>query len=123
MIAGLGVDSVEVKRFRGVAARRGRPFLRRLFTPAELAYCLGHRDAYPRLAARFAAKEALLKSLDAKGGWKWRDMEVRRAESGKPSIALAGRAAAYARRRKVRVFHLSLTHDSGRATAMVVAER
>jgi len=121
MIAGLGVDSVEVGRFRKVAARRGKPFLRRLFTPAELKYCLGHRDAFPRLAARFAAKEALLKSLDAKGEWRWRDMEVRRAESGKPSVALHGRAAAFARRRKVRSFHLSLTHDAGRATAVVVA--
>lgn len=123
MIAGVGIDSVQVGRFSAAAKRRGRAFLRRLFTPAELDYCLGHRDAYPRLAARFAAKEALLKSLGTHGDWKWRDMEVRRAESGKPRIALAGRAAAFARRRNVRSFHLSLTHDAGRATAFVLAER
>ena len=121
MIAGLGIDSVQVGRFRRVAARRGKPFLRRLFTPGELKYCLAHADPMPRLAARFAAKEALLKSLGTKGQWTWRDMEVQRAESGKPTLALAGRAAAFARRRKVRSFHLSLTHDAGRATAVVLA--
>jgi holo-[acyl-carrier protein] synthase len=121
-IAGLGIDSVEVGRFRRVAARRGKAFLRRLFTAGELKYCLGHADPIPRLAARFAAKEALLKSLDAKGDWTWRDMEVRRAESGKPTLVLARRAAAFARRRRIRSFHVSLTHDAGRATAIVLAE-
>jgi holo-[acyl-carrier protein] synthase len=121
MISGVGIDSVEVKRVRRAAHRWGRGLLRRLFTDSELDYCFSHANPYPALAARFAAKEAVLKALDARSLWKWHDMEVRRAESGRPSVALAGAAAAYARRRRVRSFHVSLTHDSERASAVVLA--
>ena len=120
-IRGVGIDSVEVGRFRSVARRHGRPFLERLFTAGELKYCMSHADPYPSLAARFAAKEAILKALDARGLWRWHDMEVSRAESGRPGVTLKGGAAKYARKRGAGAFHVSITHDSGRATAMVVA--
>ncbi|MEK7474592.1 MAG: holo-ACP synthase [Candidatus Coatesbacteria bacterium] len=121
MISGLGVDSVEVGRFRKVAKRWGKPFLRRLFTARELDYCFSHANPYPSLAARFAAKEAVLKALDARALWKWHDMEVRRAESGHPSIALTGAAAKHAKRKKAKSFLISITHDAERATAVVLA--
>jgi len=120
-ISGVGVDSVQVGRMRDAAVKWGDDFLRRLFTSGELEYCLSHANPYPSLAARFAAKEAVLKALGVRGTWTWRDMEVERAESGKPSVTLKGGAAKFARRRKVKSFHLSLTHDAERATAVVLA--
>lgn len=121
MISGLGVDSVEVDRIRKASKRWGKAFLRRLFTEREIAYCFTHANPYPSLAARFAAKEALIKALDAKALWKWKDMEVKRAESGRPSVSLTGAAATFARKRKAGSFHISLTHDADRATAVVLA--
>jgi len=123
MISGLGVDSVEVDRFRRAAKRWGKAFLQRLFTDRELEYCFSHANPYPSLAARFAAKEAVLKALDAKALWKWRDMEVRRAESGRPSVALTGAAARHAKKCRAKSFHISITHDADRATAVVMAVR
>ena len=123
MISGLGIDSVQVDRIRKAAKRWGTSFLKRLFTDREIAYCLGHKNPYPSLAARFAAKEALIKALDAKALWKWRNMEVMRAASGKPTISLTGEATKYARKRSVKSFQVSLTHDADRATAVVLAVR
>src|ERR1051326_5325563 len=121
MISGLGIDSVQVERIRKASKRWGKAFLRRLFTEREIAYCFTHANPYPSLAARFAAKEALIKALDAKALWKWKDMEVKRAESGRPSVSLTGAAAKFARKRKAASFHISLAHDAARATAVVVA--
>jgi holo-[acyl-carrier protein] synthase len=123
MIKGLGIDSVQVNRIRKAARRWGRSFLKRLFTDREIAYCMKHANPYPSLAARFAAKEALIKALDAKALWKWRNMEVMRSSSGKPEISLTGPARAFAKRRSVRAFRVSLTHDADRATAVVLAVR
>jgi len=123
MIAGVGIDSVEVNRIRKAERRWGKSFLKRLFTDAELKYCFSHANPYPSLAARFAAKEALIKALDVKAMWKWRNMEVMRAKSGRPSIALTGAAASFARKQRVKTFHVSLTHDHERATAVVMAVR
>jgi holo-[acyl-carrier protein] synthase len=121
MILGVGIDSVQVERVRRATKRWGKGFLKRLFTEAELKYCFSHANPYPSLAARFAAKEALLKALGKPYQWKWHHMEVERADSGKPSFKLKAKAAAFARRRRVRSFHVSLTHDAERATAVVLA--
>lgn len=123
MISGLGIDSVQVDRIRKASKRWGKSFLKRLFTDREIAYCLGHKNPYPSLAARFAAKEALIKALDAKALWKWRNMEVMRMKSGKPTISLTGEATRYAKRQSVKSFQVSLTHDADRATAVVLAVR
>ena len=122
MVSGVGIDSVQVERLKRAIGRWGRDFLERLFTEGELSYCMSHADPYPSLAARFAAKEALIKALEVKGAWKWRDMEVERAESGKPSIHLKGEAAAYAASLGKLDIHISLTHDRDRATAVVIAQ-
>jgi len=121
MITGVGIDSVQVDRLKRAHGRWGNDFLERLFTDREVSYCMSHANPYPSLAARFAAKEALIKALKVKGAWKWRDMEVERAESGEPSVVLTGEAAAYAASRGMLNFHISLTHDHGRATAVVIA--
>ncbi len=80
MIVGLGVDITEVDRIEAAIERRGRPFLERLFTPSEIAYCETHRHRAERFAGRFAAKEAAMKALGT--GWargvRWVDIEVTR---------------------------------------------
>ena len=122
MIIGVGVDAVDVERFRRVLERT--PSLReRLFTPAELAYVRPRFDPAPSLAVRFAAREAVMKSLGlGLGAFGFHDVSVHVADSGAPSLLVSGTAAELAARRSVATFHLSLSHDGPIAVAMVVAE-
>lgn len=116
MIVGIGVDVVDVPRFRRQLERT--PGLRdRLFTPAE-------RELNTRsLAARFAAKEAIAKALGAPAGMNWQDCTICVDAAGDPYPELAGTVAAAAAARGVLLWHLSMSHDGDLATAMVVAER
>lgn len=119
-IVGIGVDVVDVPRFERALQRT--PALRdRLFTPAELL-----RDGEPRrvesLAARFAAKEALIKALGGSTGVFWHDMVVGADDQRAPSLILSGGAEALAASRGATTVHLSLSHDAGVATAFVIAE-
>ncbi len=116
MIVGVGIDVVDVARFMATLARS--PGLReRLFTPAE-------RDLpASSLAARFAAKEAIAKALGAPGTMSWQDATVHRVIGGPPEIEVTGTVAARAAELGVARFHLSISHDAGIASAMVVAER
>jgi holo-[acyl-carrier protein] synthase len=124
MILGTGFDLVAVSRFARFLARRGERGLARLFTAAELRYCLGHVDPTPFLAARFAAKEAFYKAIGTgmgpAGGW--RDVEVVRLASGKPLLMLHGRAATLVHEMEVRTIHLSLSHTAETAGAFVIVE-
>ena len=119
---GIGVDVVEIERFRRSLART--PSMReRLFTPIELAYVAPQADPVPSLAARFAAREAVMKSLGlGLGAFGFHDVWVERAESGAPSLAFAGRAAELAAEAGVQRWHLSLTHSELVAVAYVIAE-
>jgi len=121
-VRGIGVDAVDVERFRRVIERRPG-LLRRLFTESERAYAGRSRDPGPRLAARFAAKEAVLKALGVGvGAARFRDVEVVRTEGGRPVLRLSGRAASLAADRGVRRWHVSMTHTDALAVASVVAE-
>jgi len=122
-VVGVGVDAVDVERFRQGLARYPR-LAGRLFTGGELAVVEGTRDPAERLAARFAAKEAVMKALGV-GLWRfaWHDVEVEREPaSGAPSLRLVAGAAELARDRRVSRWHVSLTHTSQLAVAVVVAE-
>ncbi len=126
MIVGFGMDVVEVARVErligaGAPAGRAERFLARCFTPRERAYCDGRRDRATRYAARFAAKEALVKALGAPDGVRWTDIEVER-DGGPPRLRLAGAADRAARSLSVGAIHLTLTHDAGVAAAAVVLE-
>ena len=118
---GIGIDAVEIDRFRAVLTRR--PGIGdRLFTEGERAYGNRHRDPAPRLAARFAAKEAVMKALGVGlGAFSFHDVEVVSAASGAPSLVLRGSAAALATRRGVVDWRLSLTHTERVAEAVAVA--
>jgi holo-[acyl-carrier protein] synthase len=121
-VCGIGVDAVDVARFRRVLARRPN-IVDRLFTETERAYAERSRDPGPRLAVRFAAKEAVLKALGVGvGAAGFRDVEVVRAENGEPGLALSGRAAALSLGRGISRWHVSLTHTDVIAVATVVAE-
>ena len=115
MIVGIGVDVVDVDRFETTLLRT--PGLReRLFTVAEGALPVGS------LAGRFAAKEALAKALGAPAGLHWIDAEIVKDDDGRPSFVVTGTVKALADRLGVAVVHLSISHDAGIASAMVVAE-
>ncbi|MGH9088903.1 MAG: holo-ACP synthase [Acidimicrobiales bacterium] len=118
-VAGVGVDAVDVDRFRDVLGRRPA-IADRLFTDGERADGRGDPE---RLAVRFAAKEATMKALGRGiGSFGWRDVEVVRAASGAPSLRLTAAAAEVARRQGVARWHVSLTHTGRVAVALVVAE-
>ncbi len=113
MIEGIGIDVVDIARFQESLDRT--PALReRIFTEREALLKVSS------LAARFAAKEALVKALDARDLFSWHDAEVINQESGKPAFIFTGELAARVAGLKV---HLTLSHDAGIASAMVVIER
>jgi holo-[acyl-carrier protein] synthase len=120
-IAGVGTDLVEIERFRLALRRRAR-LGERLFSNDERAYAERFRDPAPRLAARFAAKEAVMKALGVGlGAFKLRDVEVARRHSGAPKVVLHGKAAVLADERGVTAWQLSLTHTDSMAMAVAVA--
>lgn len=121
MIVGVGIDVAAVDRFEQ-ALKRTPALADRLFVDAELWLPSGERRGVASLAARFAAKEALAKALGAPGGLNWTDAEVVQADSGQPSLEVRGTVAARARELGVRGWHLSLSHDAGVASAVVIAE-
>ncbi|MBS1837217.1 MAG: holo-ACP synthase [Actinobacteria bacterium] len=122
-VIGVGTDLVEVSRLR-VALERTPALLHRLFTPAEQAHGRRSKDPLPHLAARFAAKEAVMKSLGSgMSAMSFTDVEVVVGADGAPSIRLSGRARQVAARRGVSVVHVSLTHTGDLAQAHAVACR
>lgn len=124
MIKGIGTDIVEVSRLERATERHGHAFLDRLFTPAEIEYCEGKAHRFESYAARFAAKEALLKALGTGGrdGISWQHMEVVRDHRGRPDLVLRANALDAARRVGAERVFLSLSHTGTVATAVVVLE-
>ena len=116
-----GVDIIEIPRIKKTLDRYGERFLKRIFTPDEIAYCRGRS---PNLAGRFAAKEATMKALGTGvRGVGWKDIEGIRAESGAPSVKLHGRAKVRAEMLQVSELSLSISHSREFAVAFVVAQR
>jgi holo-[acyl-carrier protein] synthase len=125
MVLGLGTDLIETRRLQESIDRYGERFLERIFTTGEIAYCLRKKkNAAESFAARFAAKEAGAKALGTgiSRGVSWKEFEVRREASGRPTLHLSGRAAELAEAMGVRRIQLSLTHSRELALAVVVAE-
>jgi holo-[acyl-carrier protein] synthase len=124
LIVGLGLDIAEIDRIEAALTRHGSPILERLYTPAEVAYCESFRSKFERYAGRFAAKEAAMKALGT--GWRfgvrWRDIEVLREPTGKPSLRLHGVAGEFAKRLGVKNISLTITHSGNLALAEVIFE-
>ncbi|HNM78670.1 MAG TPA: holo-ACP synthase [Tepidiformaceae bacterium] len=116
-----GIDIIEIDRVADVISRHGDRFLNRVYTPDEIAHCRGR---IPELAARFAAKEAVMKALGTGvRGVGWRDIEVLPNRRGKPLVFLYGRGAKRAEEIELRGLEISLTHSNELAMASVVGER
>lgn len=121
MIIGVGIDVAEIERFR-VSMERTPQMAERLFLGSELNLPSGERRGIASLAARFAAKEALAKALGAPAGLHWTDAEVYVEDSGQPRLRVSGTVLARAEALGVRSWHVSLSHDAGIASAVVIAE-
>ena len=120
MIGSIGVDMIEVTRIERTLKAHGERFLNRVFTEAEQAYCEGKPG---KLAARFAAKEAVAKALGTGiGQVAWREIEVDRSDLGVPTIRLHGRAKQRAAELKMNGMHISLSHTHQHAIAFVVVD-
>ena len=114
-ITGIGVDIVDVGRFRRALGRAPR-LVDRLFAECE------RELPVESLAARFAAKEAVVKALGSGEGFRWRDVIVHKTDSGAPYLELTGATAKRAQASGISRWHVSLTHDGGVALAFVIAE-
>ena len=123
MIVGIGVDAVEIDRFRR-SLERTPSMKTRLFTHEELEYVEPHDDPSASRAARFAAREAVMKAMGVGlGAFEFHDVWVQRADSGRPTLAVTGRAEQIANDLGVTDWHLSITHTDTTAIAYVIAVR
>ncbi len=124
MIIAIGIDLVEVSRLEDVFARRGERFRARVFTEGEISYCEALGSKFASYAARFAAKEAVMKALGT--GWSegvgWKDIEVVSTPGVAPAITLHKQARDRMREIGASRVHVSLTHSGNLAVAQVVLE-
>ncbi|MBI1368081.1 MAG: holo-[acyl-carrier-protein] synthase [Planctomycetes bacterium] len=124
VVIGHGIDLTETARIAEMVRKHGERFLERCFTEAERAYAAGStKREHEHLAARFAAKEAVLKALGT--GWRdgiaWTDIEIVREPSGRPMVKLSGMAATVAAGLGIRAWHVSLSHTHTHAMASAIA--
>jgi holo-[acyl-carrier protein] synthase len=123
LVAGVGIDLVDLDELREIIERRGTSFLERVFTPREAKYCEAREHPIEHFGARFAAKEAALKALGT--GWSdgisWTDVEVVVESSGSaPALSVTGEFAVRAARRGIDGSQVSLTHTRHHASAVVI---
>ena len=122
MIIGTGVDIVEVSRIKNAAVRWKENFLKRIFTDKELNYSKERTTSYQHLAARFAAKEAVLKALG--NGWtnmvEWKDIDIWNEKSGKPNVRLSGEVERLSKKMGVGDIIISMSHTRTYAVANAI---
>ena len=123
MIAGLGTDIVEIVRIGKMIERHGEAFLNRVFTPDEVSYCHKRRECYQHFAGRWAAKEAVMKTLGTGfvRGVSWQDIEICSLKSGQPIIQLRGGAREVADRQGISEILITISHCRHFATATAIA--
>lgn len=124
MILGTGIDIVETQRISETLERFGERFLNRIFHEAEIAYARSMKTANLHLAARFAAKEAISKAFGTGIGEQlgWKDMEIRRRDTGEPYVVMHGRGLDLMKSRGATAIHVSLSHTESYAAASAVLE-
>lgn len=121
MIKGIGVDIIEVSRIGKVIEKWGSHFLTKVFTESEIEYCNAKKNPSMHFAARFAAKEAFSKALTIgwSSGFRWKDVEVKNDQSGKPILVIYGNVKARLGNSNVL---LSLSHTDDLVSAIVIIE-
>jgi holo-[acyl-carrier protein] synthase len=122
-ILGIGTDIVECPRIGKMIEQHGELFLRRIYTPREIRYCHARKHAIEHFAARWAAKEAILKALGTglARGICWTDIEVRTSDDGPPRVMIGGAAKEVARERGIGEILVSISHCRTYATAYAMA--
>lgn len=121
-IIGVGCDLIETKRIQDAVEKNKKTFIAKILTDSEIAYCMKYKTPYPQIAARFAAKEAVSKSLGCGIGkdLNWHDIEIYHDSKKKPHVSLLNNAAKLFKDVK---FEISLSHTEDMAIAFVVAYR
>jgi holo-[acyl-carrier protein] synthase len=124
VILGTGIDIIEVARIAASYEKFGERFVKRILHPAEIAYCLSHRNPAPFLAARFAAKEAISKAFGTGIGAAlgWQDIEICKKESGEPFVVLHGSGKKKFESRGAKQLLVSLSHTEHYAAATAILE-
>jgi holo-[acyl-carrier protein] synthase len=122
MIVGIGIDVCSIERMRRALERHGDRFFARICSERERSDLAG-RDMATALSGRFAVKEAFAKALDGAPGVGWHEVEVRRAENGRPHLELRGNALAMVEKFGADKWHVTISHDAGIAAAVVILER
>jgi len=124
MILGTGIDIIEVARIASSYEKFGERFVNRILLPAEMTYCLAHRNPAPFLAVRFAAKEAISKAFGTGIGAAlgWQDMEICKKESGEPFVVLHGKGRELFVARGAKQLLVSLSHTENYAAATAILE-
>jgi holo-[acyl-carrier protein] synthase len=125
MLAGIGVDIVDIARIEAAINRHGRQFINRVFTKAEIKYCSSRHRPAQNYAARFAAKEAVFKILRTglSGGIRWTDVEIINDPAGCPSARLRRAARDTAQRLHITKIHLSISHTHSLSIAIASADK
>ncbi|MBN2000725.1 holo-ACP synthase [candidate division KSB1 bacterium] len=121
MFFSIGIDIVDIYRFKQIVDRWGERFIQRILTEQEIQYCRSKTNSIHSMAVRFAAKEAMIKSLPSsdQSGFKWLEMEVINAESGKPAVRTTGFLADKLRDKNILI---SLSHTDTSAVAVVILQ-
>ncbi|MFN3603484.1 MAG: holo-ACP synthase [Leptonema sp. (in: bacteria)] len=124
MIVGIGIDIIEHKKIQNIYSKYGEKFLRRYFGLDEIEYSLSKPDPIPYLSARFAAKEAVIKSLNLKKriGLFYKDIEIKGKHFGKKELLLKGEIKRIFEEKKITKHHLSISHSENYSIAMVILE-
>ncbi|MCK8826179.1 holo-ACP synthase [Natroniella acetigena] len=118
---GLGIDIVEIERIEEAIKKRER-FKQRIFTNGEINYCEQYKESWAYYAARFAAKEAIVKALGTGfRGFEWKDIEIVKDELGKPAVKLHNQAHKIAEEREIKEFLISISHSRDYAVAQAIA--
>ncbi len=123
LVKGIGIDIVEVNRIKKIYERYPLRMRARILTQREQEYVFSKKNPWPNLAGRFAAKEAVMKSLGA--GWGktgFREIEIFNDQTGKPHVLLSGKAALRSKQLGISKIWLSISHDGKYAIAQAFAE-
>jgi len=123
-ILGIGTDIVEVLRIARMIERHGELFITRVYTDKEIEYCSARKAATQHYAGRWAAKEAILKTLGT--GWRrgigWRDIEITNDRQGMPLVKMRGGAREIQQKAGIEQIHVTISHCHCHAVAYAVAE-